>query len=444
MKRRLLVLGAIACVVGALMLAACAGGGQNGQGEAPSGGVPSSEADAHAVAVPTFPETPDEDDGEAWLNTLDENPIDPAFVESLSGFSYKTASAVLGEETENSTYSPISLYYALALATQGAAGQTADEMNAVLGAPDSSAVPTELGNLFRVLYGDPFSKIDLANSIWMREGDEFEQGFIDVATRQFYATPFSVEFGTADADAAIANWIAANTNGTIEPEVNTTSDQLLSIINTVYFKGSWSNQFDASNTKEDVFHGMQGDAAAEFMVQRIDKPREFVQTDTYTRASLDFVGGATMSFVLPAEGVSTTDILADGQLLEDAFTSEADESGYITYTVPKTTFDASFDLIAPLEELGMKTPFSDEADFSNLTSTPAYISHIKQESYIMWDENGAEASAYTDIGISEMSAAPDNLKEIDFTLDRPFLFEIRSSQGVPLFIGVCENPAASA
>ena len=43
-----------------------------------------------------------------------------------------------------------------------------------------------------------------------------------------------------------------------------------------------------------------------------------------------------------------------------------------------------------------------------------------------------------------MSAAPDNLKEIDFTLDRPFLFEIRSSQGVPLFIGVCENPAASA
>ena len=62
----------------------------------------------------------------------------------------------------------------------------------------------------------------------------------------------------------------------------------------------------------------------------------------------------------------------------------------------------------------------------------------------MWDENGAEASAYTDIGISEMSAAPDNLKEMEFTLDRPFLFEIRSSQGVPLFIGVCENPEANA
>ena len=445
MKRHLIAIGAIACLAGALALAACSGGTNDAPsgGEAP-GGASASTADAYAVASPAFPQTPSEDDGEAWMKTLDENPLDEEFVESLSGFSYKTASAVLGEESENSTYSPISLYYALALATQGAAGQTADEMNAVLKAPDPSEVPLEAGNLYRVFYGDPFSKIDLANSIWMREGDSFEQDFVDVATQQFYATPFSVEFGTPEADAAIADWISANTNGTIEPEVQTTSDQLMSIINTVYFKGSWSDQFDAASTREDTFHTASGDVTAEFMTQRLDKPRDFVQTDTYTRASLDFVGGATMSFVLPAEGVSAHDIISDEALLEEAFTADPDDAAYITYTVPKTTFASSFDLIPPLESLGMKTAFSDEADFSKLTSTPAYISHIKQESYIMWDENGAEASAYTDIGISEMSAAPENLKEMEFTLDRPFLFEIRSSQGVPLFIGVCENPEANA
>ena len=440
MKRRLIVLGAVACVASAVLLAACSTG--NG-GEEPGGpSRTAGSADAYAVALPPFPEEPSEDDPDTWMKTLEENPLDPEFIDSLSGFSYKTASAVLGQGNESATYSPISLYYALALATQGAAGQTADEMNAVLGAADPMSVSSEAGNLYRVLYGDPYSRIDLANSIWMREGDQFEQSFIDTATRQFYATPFSVEFGTPEADQAIADWIAANTNDTIEPEVKTQSDQLMSIINAVYFKGTWSAQFDTSATKEDVFHAPGGDAAAEFMTQRLDKPRDYRETERYSRASLDFVGGARMTFVLPAKGVDPRDILADEALLEEAFTSEPDDAAYITYTVPKTTFDSSFDLIPPLMHLGMEAPFSDQADFANLTPTPAYISYIKQESYIMWDENGAEASAYTDIGISEMSAAPEGLKEIEFTLDRPFLFEITSSQGIPLFIGVCENPAA--
>ena len=112
--------------------------------------------------------------------------------------------------------------------------------------------------------------------------------------------------------------------------------------------------------------------------------------------------------------------------------------------VPKATFDTTFDLIPALERLGMQTPFSDEADFSKLTSTPAYISMVKQESHVSWDEEGAEASAYTNIGISEMSAMAPEGEEVELRLDRPFLFQITSSQGIPLFIGVCGNPAETA
>ncbi|MCC2782229.1 serpin family protein, partial [Parabacteroides distasonis] len=83
----------------------------------------------------------------------------------------------------------------------------------------------------------------LANSIWMAKDNPFEQSFIDTAVQQFYATPFSVEFGTDATDQAIAAWIAENTGGTIEPDVKTDSDLLLSIINTIYFKGSWTDTF---------------------------------------------------------------------------------------------------------------------------------------------------------------------------------------------------------
>ena len=82
------------------------------------------------------------------------------------------------------------------------------------------------------------------------------------------------------------------------------------------------------------------------------------------------------------------DLLADEQRLAQAFAVDAneDEYGFITYVVPKVAFDTELDLIPALERLGMKTPFSDKADFSNLTATPAFISMVKQESHISWDE----------------------------------------------------------
>lgn len=432
------------CLAGTLALAGCAPGAQS----SPDPQDPVSNT--YAVAQPVIPEKITEDNSEAWLKVMAENPLDEAFLASLSAFSYRTAAAALSQDAEsvavqnveNATYSPLSLYFALAMATQGASGDTAHQMNALLDAPDAAAVPQECGNLFRVLASDPYTTMELANSLWMSDRDTFKQSFIDTATQQFYATPFSVAFGTPEADAALADWIARNTNGTLKPEVQTSADQLLALINTVYFKSGWSSPFDIQNTLEDTFHTAAGNTTASFMTQRFDDPREYKETALYTRANLDFAGGATMTFVLPTEGTTPADLLANETLLMEAFTSTSNTLARINFTLPKTTFDSSFDLIDPLKRLGMTIPFSDQANFSNLTSTPAFISSVKQESHISWDENGAEASAYTNIGISKMSIMPENVPEVDFKLDRPFLFAITSTQGIPLFIGVCENPAA--
>lgn len=433
------------CLAGTLALAGCATGTQN------SPGSQASLSSTYAVAQPVIPEKITEDNSEAWLKVVDENPLDEAFLASLSAFSYRTAAAVLSQDTEgvaiqdakNATYSPVSLYFALAMATQGASGDTARQMNTLLGAPDPAAAPQECGNLFRVLASDPYTTMQLANSLWMSDRDTFEQGFIDTATQQFYATPFSVSFGTPEADAALADWIALNTNDTLKPEIQTSANQLLALINTVYFKNGWASPFDIQNTLDDTFHTTASDITASFMTQHFDNPREYKETALYARASLDFAGGATMTFVLPSEGATSADLLANETLLMEAFTSTSNTLARINFTLPKTTFDSSFDLIEPLKQLGMTIPFSDQANFSNLTSTPAFISSVEQESHISWDENGAEASAYTNIGISKMSLMPENVPEVDFKLNRPFLFAITSAQGVPLFIGVCENPVAS-
>ena len=102
--------------------------------------------------------------------------------------------------------------------------------------------------------------------------------------------------------------------------------------------------------------------------------------------------------------------------------------------------------IPALERLGVVAAFGDQADFSNLSDTPAYVSSVSQESRIGLDENGVEASAYTKVDIMEMSALPDPsvIEELEFNLDRPFLYEIRTRQGIPLFAGLCAQPDAVA
>ena len=156
--------------------------------------------------------------------------------------------------------------------------------------------------------------------------------------------------------------------------------------------------------------------------------------------------GSEMTFVLPAEGKGVQDLLADGALLEEAFAGETTGEAFVTYRVPKFGFDSSYGLIPALERLGITAAFGDRADFSNLSRTPAYVSSVAQESHIGLDENGVEASAYTKVDIMEMSALPDPsvIGELELNLNRPFLYEIRTRQGIPLFIGVCTRPDEAA
>ena len=399
------------------------------------------------VAAPALPQKPDAEDYEAQSQVFEANQLDLAFLDELSAFSYRSAATVLADQGQaNGNYAPASLYYALAMTREGAAGQTRDEITALLGAADADAVARQCGNLLRLLASDQLSDVKLANSVWMRQDAEFKQGFVDTMSSQFYASLFLADFGVPETDRAMGQWIADNTEGTLAPVFKSEEGQLLSLINTVYFKSAWADAFNAQSTESGTFAAESGDVQVDFMTQRLDKPQEYRAADAYTRASLSFMDGSQMTFVLPAEGVSAQDLLADAAALEEAFAGEATGEAFVTYRVPKFGFDSSYALIPSLERMGMTTAFGDQADFSNLTDIPAYVSSVLQESHIGVDENGVEASAYTKVDIMEMSALPDAsvIGELELNLDRPFLYEIRSKQGVPLFVGVCGDPSATA
>ncbi|MEL7570921.1 MAG: serpin family protein, partial [Eubacteriaceae bacterium] len=97
------------------------------------------------------------------------------------------------------------------------------------------------------------------------------------------------------------------------------------------------------------------------------------------------------------------------------------------------------DLIITLQSLGIKSAFLSDADFSGITDGLTFISNVTQHTHIAIDENGVEASAFTQIDYCG-AARPDGRAEM--ILDRPFLYGITSSNGTLIFIGVCYNPSA--
>ena len=113
-------------------------------------------------------------------------------------------------------------------------------------------------------------------------------------------------------------------------------------------------------------------------------------------------------------------------------------NGEVVWKIPKFSFGSNLSLTNMLKSLGVKFAFTENAKFSGITDHMAYITDVRQETHIGIDEDGVEASAYTQINYHGADR-PEG--RADMILDRPFIYGITAQNDTLLFIGVCENPA---
>lgn len=397
------------------------------------------------------------EDYETWQEIREQNPLSGDFLRAVNNFSFRTAAVVLSENQagENANYSPLSLYYALAIAGSGAGSETAVELLDLLCTTDAATLNDQSGNLYRRLYFDnEIGKFQMANSLWMDndldgEPIEYHDDFVKNAAENYYASSHSVDFSDPETATAMANWIAENTNGTLQPELEIDPEQIFSIINTVYFRDQWINRFDEKKTGPDVFHLSNGETVEiDFMRQTLGSAG-FTVGDGFTRAGLSLKNGGSMYFILPDQGVSPSELIATPEKLEKTINGGRQFWGEVVWQIPKFDFDTKLDLIQVLQKLGIESALTPEADFSGITDHLAFINSVKQETHIAVNEEGVEAAAFTQIDY--VGAAPPE-DRAEMILDRPFIFAI--TQTVPfnttdgsdqtdtiVFIGICENPA---
>jgi serpin B len=383
------------------------------------------------------------DDHDAMREIRDNNPVDDSLIEAIKEFSYNTGGIILSDSGENINYSPLSLYYALSLAVSGAKSETEDQLLALLGIPDSRVLSEQCGNLYRLLYRDNnIGKLKIANSIWMDDDMNgvpivFKKDFVESAAENFYASSHIVDFAEEEAGKAMADWISRNTNGTLSPNYEINQEQILSILNTVYYYDQWIDRFDKNKTAEDVFYLLDGgEVKCDFMNQTFDFD-SFSKGEGFTRAGLALKNAGQMVFILPDEGVSPYDFLTSPEKMKEIFEGGEKFSGEVVWKIPKFSFNSKIAATDALKSLGVSSAFSPEADFSGITEHMAYITDILQETHIAIDEDGVEASAFTQIDYAG-SAMPEG--RTDMILDRPFIYGITARDGILLFVGVCENP----
>jgi len=412
--------------------------------------------DVEVLAQADYPKEPVyKDDNDRWEDRKGKE-VPETFKESYNAFAIQTTSALFKDRSENSIYSPLGLYYALAFASQGAEGTTREEMLALLGYKDGNALAEDCKAAFEALYHVPNEKnskkgewgeyapesrytLQIANSLWAEKGMDLKEDFLKRAAEYYYADVFQANLSSEEAKNAQAEWVKERTNGLIVPSAPA-SDTVLSLKNTIYFYDEWMDRFSVEKTAEDIFTCADGKEVTCDFMNRTMSSHGFRKGENYTTSTLSLKNGS-MEFYLPDEGVDVHELLKSPEVLQEVMEGEEGSMmGEVVWKVPKFSYGSGMGLIDMLKNLGMQEAFLEgEADFTNISDMkPLFISNVSQNAHIGIDENGVEAAAYTEISWAG-AALPKG--RADMILDRPFLYVIRN-RGQVIFVGICENPAA--
>jgi serine protease inhibitor len=363
---------------------------------------------------------------------------------SSNQFAFRLLRQVNSDETsENVFISPLSVSMALGMAMNGAAGTTFDEMRTTLGF--SGLTQEQINDSYRSLIDllrglDPTVQMAVGNSVWYRQGFPFEAAFFEKVQRSFDTETQGLDFNSPASITRINDWVSRATNGRIDEIVKEIRpEDVMYLINAIYFKGSWATQFEKSQTRTEAFTGLGGNQISVQMMNGEGTFR-YAFTQDYEAIELPYGNTAfTMTILVPRRGADVNTFLTSlDQTRWNAILAGMVE-GKMMVALPRFRIEYEQALNGTLKALGMPTAFRPGgADFTGMSKTAGrelYISEVFHKTLVNVDEEGTEAAAVTKVGISVTSAPPT------VRVDRPFVFAIRERfSGTLLFTGKIVDP----
>ncbi|MCD8049844.1 MAG: S-layer homology domain-containing protein [Clostridia bacterium] len=343
-------------------------------------------------------------------------------------------------EDENYMFSPLSIKTAFAMAANGAEGETKEEILSALGINDLDEFNKYIKNLMQDYSASELFTLNISNSIWLNESrteQEFSESFKETLINYYFAEANTVN--NDNAVKTINDFVSEKTNGKIDSITNSNEFWAM-LINAVYFKAMWADEFSESATKPAEFTSRDGSVSEiDFMNQRdyfnyfANDDIIIVQLPYKSRVHTDdgevLTSNANVSMYL-IMSESDTSIDPEATLNDEELTRT-----YMNLAMPKFEFEYSTSLSDMMKSLGVSAAFSeDDAEFESMFNQGTmFISDSLHKTYIKVDEKGTEAAAVTSIGMTGASLPPE---PIDVVFNKPFTFVIKdTTNNEILFIG---------
>ena len=378
------------------------------------------------------------------------------YVEAGNTMSFKFLKEIYSGE--NLICSPLSLQYAIAMAANGASGETLQEIIDFLGYGEEGI---DALNEYSKTLLEQLPAVDLDVTLKVTDAllvnDDFPllPSFKKTVEESFYAAVDNMDFSDPQQIAARINeWAKRNTNGFIDKVIEPSeisADAVAYIMNALYFKAKWagdeySPMFREEGTKSENFTLNDGKTIKAAMM-RNTRYHEYAEMDGYKVLVLPYANRKfNMYILLPDENnieglieklqtSSWTDILAN--LKQDA---------EVHVKLPKFNIENKHNLNDALNGLGVRKAFEPASAEFNGMFTPKddyyyWISKVIQKSRISVSEWGTEAGSVTVVEMDGATDAGPGPKEVFFYADHPFVFIIgEETSGTILFEGVVMQP----
>jgi len=365
-------------------------------------------------------------------------------VKSDNTFTFNLFHQISPTSGKNFLVSPLSISLALSMTLNGADGSTKVNMINALGLTDLSV--NEINQVYYDLLtalkkADANVVLNVANSIWIKKGFSVLDTFVITNQKYYDATVSTLDFNQAALN-TINGWVNQKTNSKIPKILDEISaNEIMFLINAIYFNGKWQIQFEKSQTQNGSFTLGTGTAVT-VPLMKVKEKFGYSEQPGYEALKLPYGRGKFgMVILLPDIGKTPDQIIAQVTSSDwAALNASFNANNKVDVWLPRFKFTWESDLKEILTALGMGVAFSQiDANFSKINNTSKlFITKVTHKSFIEVDEEGTTAAAATSVGIGVTAIGPGGP---EFHAIRPFLFFITEEDtGAILFAGKVENP----
>lgn len=372
-------------------------------------------------------------------------------VDSNNKFSFKIYSATKTNES-NFFISPFSINIALAMTNEGAANNTKKEIDSLLclnSFKDRAVLYNDLisktnnlqDSIFekcknRNNYVDGENKLYIANSLWINKNLNINEKYRKSIKNEYHSDIFYFDsLKISEANKKLNEWVSEKTNNKIDRIIDLKNNDMLCILNAVYFMGMWDEKFNNENTKKQIFFNIEKN---ELMIDFMNKKSifQYYEDSLIQCVSIPYkCNQFSMLVLLPKERFGLINF--ENKIENNYFSRILKNSAYnhIELSIPKYKIESEIPLKENLIEMGCSEMFTNNADFSETSNSKLKVDKIIHKTFIEVDEEKTEAAAVTmvirvrggGVGIPDYKI---------FNANHPFMFIILDNRtNAILFMG---------